>query len=208
MSEQEEAVQLPQQLGEGQIHEEWSGVHKAVFNGMVVDYAAMYGFVEELGNTIGKEKAWEAFGQYGERLGREETDRLRQTHGVGGDDAHAARRLWDAAIEVENAGMQYEVISETDDRLVMKIGSCFVYNAAKKAGLVPHEVCPFAGPRLAHAMFKQLDPRLGERIVKYRTRANDFCVAEIGRDVEFGVAKPLSAGREATDTTADPSTVG
>ena len=193
MSEQEEALQLPQRFGEGQIHEEWSEVHKAVFNGMVVDYAAMYRFVEELGKRIGKEKAWEWFGAYQEELGREETDRLQKTHGVAGDDAHAARRLWDAAIEVENAGMQYEVISESDDKLVLKIGSCFVYNAAKKAGLVPHEVCPFAGPRLAHAMFKRLDERLGERIVKYRTRANDFCVAEIGRDVEFGVVKPAKA---------------
>ncbi len=193
MSEQEEALQLPQRFGEGEIHEEWTDVHKAVFNGMVVDYAAMYRFVDELAKKVGREKAWEWFGAYQEELGREETDRLRQTHGASGDDAHAARRLWDAAIEVENAGMQYEVISETDDKLVLKIGSCFVYNAAKKAGLTPHEVCPFAGPRLANAMFKRLDGRLGERIVKYRTRANDFCVAEIGRDVEFGVATPANA---------------
>jgi hypothetical protein len=193
--QKDEEIQLPQRFGEGQIHEEWTPVHKAVFNGMVVDYAALYGFVEELGKTIGKEKAWDAFAKYSERLGSEETDRLRETHGVSGDDAHAARRLWDAAIEVENAGMQYEVVSETDDKLVLKIGSCFVYNAAKKAGLEPHEVCPFAGPRLANAMFKRLDERLGERIVKYRTHANDYCVAEIGRDVVFGVTKPANAGR-------------
>src|SRR5262245_9315152 len=98
----DDAIQLPQpNFGEGRIHEEWSDVHKAVFNAMVVDYAAMYGFVEEVGKSIGKENAWELFGKYSDRLGAQETDHLRATHGVSGDDAHAARRLWDSAIEVE-----------------------------------------------------------------------------------------------------------
>ena len=91
-------------------------------------------------------------------------------------DAKAATEL--AETFIEGLGIGSEVIQESPQEVVSKVGRCPLYEAAQLLGLDAETIeglCRAGALKFMDAMVKQLNPNLSYQLRKFRSAADDFC---------------------------------
>lgn len=78
----------------------------------------------------------------------------------------------------DGLGINAEVIEESPQAVIIKVGRCPVYEAAKMLGMDDKKIedrCLKSSLALDNAVVKQLNPDLSVELRKFRSSADDFC---------------------------------
>ncbi len=140
-----------------------------------------FAYLNTVAKEIGMERAVAYETRMNESMGAKTGKMIREQAGIGELDAKAAASLTRGAIE-EGYGIKSEVIDESPQRVVSKVGKCPVYEAAQEVGLDTETIetlCRAGAVRFMDTMVKQFNPNLSYRLTKFRSAADDFCEEEI-----------------------------
>lgn len=83
-----------------------------------------------------------------------------------------------------SAGIDYEVIEHTHERLLIRNRACPFYDAMQSAQLTgdaAREACTNCAMKIADTAVKQVSTGFGVRIVRFRSEAGDFCDEQVFR---------------------------
>jgi hypothetical protein len=132
--------------------------------------------LKTVSDEIGMDRAVILHTKACETMGATQGKMLKEQAGTEEIDAKAA---WSLAKRVpESIGVSMEVVEESPQEVVVKLGKCPVYSAAKMLGM-DHEsiesMCRSGAVRIMDTMTKQLNPNLSHQLRKFRSSEDDFC---------------------------------
>jgi hypothetical protein len=147
------------------------------FNGAKSGLTLFQAYVNTVAQEIGMERALALDTKMCEAVGATQGKMIKEQTGIEEFDAKSAHPLLLNAIE-EGFGILSEVIEESPQRVVFKVGRCPVYEAAEALGMDAEAIeanCRADSIRFMDAMTKQLNPNLSYQLRKFRSAADDFC---------------------------------
>lgn len=147
------------------------------FNGAMTALTLLNAYSEAVAQVIGAEQSTALLTMTCEALGTAQGKMLKAQAGVEECDARTARLLLMAAIE-QGFGIQSEVVEESPERAVVKVGRCSDYESAQAVGMDAEAIeaaCRACSIKLMEAMAKQLNPNLSYQLVKFRTAPDGYC---------------------------------
>lgn len=149
-------------------------VSEEVFNTALNAFTMNTMYMAAVGQEIGKDRALAILTKMCENIGPIQGEMLKQQHNIQGDDAKAALAMkipFDAGM-----GISFEVMEESPQKVVVKVGRCPLYEACQMAGLDAEEMCRAASIPLVNGMLKTLNPALSYELQKFRSSADDYCI--------------------------------
>ncbi len=147
------------------------------FDGAKAAFSSYFAFFKTVAQEIGMERTLALGKKTVETMAAMQANKMKEETGIKEFDAKTASSLvWTIP---QTLGITREVVEESPQRVMFKVGRCPIYEAAQTLGLDPESAC-HANP-LIHmdALVKQLNPNLSYRLLKYRTAPDDFCEEEI-----------------------------
>ena len=102
---------------------------------------------------------------------------IKEQAGVEEFDASAAGHVLLDVVK-EALGILSEVIEESSQRLVMRIGRCPLYESAQEVGVdaeTSEGYCRACDIGYMDTMVKQLNPELSYQLMKFRSTENAYC---------------------------------
>jgi L-2-amino-thiazoline-4-carboxylic acid hydrolase len=147
------------------------------FNGAKTGLTLLNAYSEAVAQAIGMEQATALLTMTCENLGAAQGRLMKEQAGIEEFDAKTAQLLLMKAIE-EGFGIQSEVIEETPEKVVVKVGRCSDYESAQAVGMDAEAIeaaCRACSIRFMEAMAKQLNPNLSYQLVKFRSAPEDNC---------------------------------
>lgn len=151
------------------------------FNGAKKAFTFLHAYINAVAQEIGMERALALDTKVCEAMGAAQGKMIKEQAGVEEIDAKAAHPLASNSIE-EGIGVNSEVIEESPQRVVLKVGKCPVYEAWQMLGMDAETIeaeCRAGALRFMDTMVKQLNPNLNYKLTKFRSAADDFCEEEI-----------------------------
>jgi hypothetical protein len=145
-------------------------------NGAKNAFTYYFGYLNTVGQEIGMERAVVLQTKMCEAMGAAQGKMIKEQAGVEECDAKAATRL--AETFIEGLGIGSEVIQESPQEVVSKVGRCPLYEAAQLLGLDAETIealCRAGALKFMDSMVKQLNPNLNYQLRKFRSAADDFC---------------------------------
>lgn len=79
-------------------------------------------------------------------------------------------------------GINSEVLEESAERIISKVGRCPVYEAAQAVGMDNESIeaiCRAGALRYMDAMVNQWNPNLSYRLREFRSSADGHCIEEV-----------------------------
>jgi hypothetical protein len=154
---------------------------KKSFLGVKRAYGVLFSYIISVIETLGSDKALEILKEVVQRRGREDGLELKRRLGVVNDSIFDGLAVYSAFIQ--DSGMNFDVIEETDEKIVLRIGKCPVFEASHEAILD----CQYFGERmcrliylpLASAVVSVIHPNLSVDLVRYRTFHDGYCIEDI-----------------------------
>jgi hypothetical protein len=140
-------------------------------------------YINTVAEEIGMDRALNLLTKMCETSGAKQGKMMKEKAGTGEIDAKAAWSLVKAV--PEGIGISSEVVEESTQEVVIKLGKCPLYSAAQMLGLdvkTIENMCRSGSARLMDTMVKQLNPNLSHQLRKFRTEAEDFCEEAIVQD--------------------------
>jgi hypothetical protein len=151
-----------------------------VFNGAKTALGFFHAYANTVAEEIGMERAAGLMTKTSENMGAMQGKMMKEQAGIKEFDAKAA---WSTVkIIHDGLGQNYEVSEESPQRVVLRVGRCPVYEAARTLGMEAKAIeagCRSGPVRFMDAAFKQLNPNLNGRLRKFRSTPDDFCEEEI-----------------------------
>jgi hypothetical protein len=147
------------------------------FNGARNGLTFLHAYINTVAQEIGMERALALDTKVNEALGATQGKMIKEHVGIEEFDAKAAHQPLINAIE-EGFGILSEVIEESPQRVVFKVGRCPVYEAAQALGMDAEAIeanCRATSIRYMEAMARQLNPNLSYELRKFRSAADDSC---------------------------------
>ncbi len=80
---------------------------------------------------------------------------------------------------VEELGMDYEIQQMDPEKVVVKLGRCPIFEAAKFGGLDPENFCHCGAMKYMNTLLDQLNPKLEYEINKIKAEEKDFCITTL-----------------------------
>jgi predicted ArsR family transcriptional regulator len=146
------------------------------FNGAKNGYTMLHAYTNTVAQAIGMEQALALATKMNETMGAAEGKMYKELAGIEEFDIKAAyQRLNDS---IEDVGILSEVIEESPQRVIFKVGRCPIYEAAQALGMDTKAIeanCCASSIRFMEAMAKQLNPNLSYQLTKFRSAADDYC---------------------------------
>jgi len=151
------------------------------FFGVKRAYGVLFSYIISVIESLGSDKALEILKEVVQKRGRKDGLALKRRLGVVNDNIFDGLAVYSAFIQ--DSGINFAVIEETDEKIVLRIGKCPVFEAS-------HEIildCQYFGERmcrliylpLASAVVNVINPNLRVDLVRYRTFHDGFCIEEI-----------------------------
>jgi len=153
------------------------------FNGAKSAYTHYFDYLTTVAQEIGMERAVVLQSKMCEATGAMQGNMIKEQAGVEQFDAQAAASL--AENFIEGLGIRSEVMEESPQKVVTKVGRCPLYEAAQGLGLDAETIealCRAGALRFMDTMVKQLNPNLSYRLMKFRSATDDFCEEAIALD--------------------------
>lgn len=147
------------------------------FNGAKAGLTLLNAYTGAVAQAIGMEQATALLTMTCESLGAAQGKMMKEQAGIDECDAKTAQLMLMNAIE-QGFGIQSEVIEETPQRVVVKVGRCSDYESAQAVGMDAEAIeaaCRACSIRFVEAMAKQLNPNLSYQLVKFRSAPDDCC---------------------------------
>jgi len=153
------------------------------FNGAKNAFTLFFAYLNTVAQEIGMERALALNTKMCEAMGAARGKMMKEQSDIKEFDARAAHSLTKSV--PENIGINTEVLEESPQRVVIKVGKCPIYEAAQMLGLDAKTIeamCRTGSVRFMDTAAKQLNPNLSNRLRKFRSAPHDFCEEEIVLD--------------------------
>lgn len=140
-------------------------------------------YINTAAEEIGMDRALYLLTKMCETRGAIQGKMMKEQAGTAEIDAKAAWSLVKAV--PEGIGISSEVVEESPQEVVVKLGKCPLYSAAQMLGLDAKTIetmCRSGSARLMDTTIKQLNPNLSHQLRKFRSDAEDFCEEAIVQD--------------------------
>ena len=140
-------------------------------------------YINTVAEEMGMDRAMNLFNTMSETIGTMQGKMMKAQAGIEQIDIKAA---WSVVKTYpESLGIRTEVIEESRQEIVVKLGKCPIYSAAQRMGLDAKTIetmCQNFSARLMDAVIKQFNPNLSYQLRKFRLEADDFCEEAIVKD--------------------------
>jgi hypothetical protein len=154
---------------------------KKSFLGVKRAYGVLFSYIISVIESLGSDKALEILKEIVQKRGREDGLELKRRLGVVNDNIFDGYAVYSAFIQ--DSGMNFDVIEENEEKIVLRIGKCPVFEASHEA-IVD---CQYFGERmcrliylpLASAVVSVINPNLSVDLVRYRTFHDGYCIEDI-----------------------------
>lgn len=151
-----------------------------VFRGAKTALTFFNAYQTTVAQEIGMERAIALQTKMCQSMGARQGKMMKEQSGIKVFDAKAA---WSLVKSLkDNLGESYEILQESPQRVVIRNGTCPIYEAARTLGIDAQtiETSCRAGPMtLMDALVKQLNPNLNLLVTKFRSTPDGFCDEEI-----------------------------
>jgi hypothetical protein len=140
-----------------------------------------YAYLNAVTREIGMERAIALDTHVSEMMGVAQGQAIKAQAGQDEIDLATAAGMVYATIE-EGMGISSEVIEESAERIVSKIGRCPIYEAAQAVGMDNESIeaeCHASAICYMDAMLKQWNPNLSYRLQEFRSSADGHCIEEV-----------------------------
>ncbi len=147
------------------------------FNGARNAFTINFKYLNEVAHEIGLERAIALHTKVCEAMGATQGKMMKKQADMDEIDAKAAHSLARSVIE-EGFGISTELIEESPEKVVLKLGKCPVYEAGIMVGLNAEAIetlCRSSSCGFMDTMVKQLNPNLNYEVTKFRSEADSFC---------------------------------
>jgi len=151
------------------------------FNGAKNAYIYYFAYLNTVAQEVGMEQAVALQTKMCEAMGATQGKLMKEQAGIEEFDVKAAVSLAQNFME-ESLGISSEVIEESPQKGVFKVGRCPLYEAAQVLGLDAETIqalCRAGALRFTDTMVKQFTPNLSYQLREFRSAADDFCEEEI-----------------------------
>ncbi len=154
---------------------------KKSFLGVKRAYGVLFSYIISVIESLGSDQALKILKEVVQKRGREDGLELKRRLGVVNNNIFDGLAVYSAFIQ--DSGMNFEVIEENKEKIVLRIGKCPVFEASHEAILD----CQYFGERmcrliylpLASAVVSVINPNLSVDLVRYRTFHDGYCIEDI-----------------------------
>jgi hypothetical protein len=146
------------------------------FNGAKNGYLMLHAYTNTVAQAIGMEQALALATKMSETMGAAEGMMYKGQAGIEEFDTRAAYQGLNTSIE--GVGILSEVIEESPQKMIFKVGRCPIYEAAQVLGMDTKAIdanCRASSISFMEAMVKELNPNLSYQLTKFRSSADDYC---------------------------------
>jgi hypothetical protein len=146
------------------------------FNGAKNGYLMLHAYTNTVAQAIGMEQALALATKMCETMGAAQGKMIKEQAGIEEFDTRAAYQGLNTMDE--GVGILSEVIEESPQKIMFKVGRCPIYEAAQALGMDTKAIeanCRASSIRFMEAMAKQLNPNLSYQLTKFRSAADDYC---------------------------------
>ena len=143
--------------------------------------AFFYNFFNIVGQEIGVEKALEFSIKTDAIMGEAQGKMIKEQFGETEIDLNTATTMALDTIK-EGFGINSEVLTKHQNRVVIRCSRCPAFEAAQGAGIdnkTIETLCRSGSMKFMDAMVKQLNPKLSYQLVEFRSGATECCEEEI-----------------------------
>ena len=140
-----------------------------------------FAYLNTVAQEIGMEQAIALDAHASELMGAAQGQAIKAQAGLDKIDLTTAAALAVASIE-EGLGIISEVMEESADRIVSKVGRCPIYEAAQAVGMDNESIeamCRAGALQYMDTMVKQWNPDLSYRLREFRSSADGHCIEEV-----------------------------
>jgi hypothetical protein len=152
-------------------------------NGATAAMTLFNAYMGTVAEEIGMERAGSLFTKMCENMGTIQGKMMKEQAGTEEIDTKTA---WSLVKNVpENLGITSEVVEESPQEVVVRLGKCPVYSGAETLGMDAETIeamCRKGSARLMDTVVKQLNPNLSHQLRKFRSSGDDFCEEAIVQD--------------------------
>ena len=146
------------------------------FSGALQAMTFMNAYIKTVAEEIGMDKAVSLLTKMCESMGAMQGKILKEKAGAEELDIKAA---WGSVKTVpEGIGIGAEVIKESPEEIVVKMGQCPLYSAGQMLGMDNNTIetmCRNGPARLMDTITKELNPNFSYQLRKFRSGKDDFC---------------------------------
>jgi len=146
------------------------------FNGALSAMMFYNGYINTVAEELGMDRALSLTTKMCETMGVMQGQMMKEQAGDKEMDPKAA---WELIKTVpESLGISMEVIEESPQMIVTKVGKCPIYTAAQMLGMdgkAIENLCRSGAARFMDTVTKQLNPNLSHQLRKFRSSPDDFC---------------------------------
>jgi hypothetical protein len=146
------------------------------FNGAKNGYLMLHAYTNTVAQAIGMEQALALATKMSETMGAAEGKMYKEQAGIEEFDTKAAYQGLNTSIE--GVGILSDVIEESPQKIIFKVGRCPIYEAAQALGMDTKAIeanCRASSISFMEAMAKELNPNLSYQLTKFRSSADDYC---------------------------------
>lgn len=148
-----------------------------VFRGAASAFSQMHAYRNRVAQDFGIDKALDMDAEVCAGLGGIRGKQMREAAGGDPLDLEVGREALARSI-LEDFGIGAKVSREGPGEVTMEVGRCPVYEAARALGMdsaTIEAVCRATAMTYMDAMAKELNPRLGYELRRFRSSAEDCC---------------------------------
>ena len=154
---------------------------KETFLGVKRAYCVFFSYIISVIENLGSDKSLEILNEVVQKRGKEDGLDLKRRLKTESDDVSDGLALYSAFIQ--DSGMNFDIVNKAENKIVLRIGTCPVYEASHEAILD----CQYFGERmcrliylpLASALVSVINPNLSVDLVRYRTFHDGYCIEEM-----------------------------
>lgn len=154
---------------------------KKTFLGVKRAYGVLFSYIISVIEDLGSDKALEILKEVVQKRGRDDGLELKRRLEAVNNDMFDGLAVYSAFIQ--DSGMNFDVIEENEEKIILKIGKCPVFEASHEAILdcqyFGEKMCRLIYLPLASAVVSVINPNLSVDLVRYRTFHDGYCIEEI-----------------------------
>jgi hypothetical protein len=147
------------------------------FNGAKSGFTFMNAYSNTVAQAIGTDQALALETMMCETLGTEQGKMIKEQAGIEEFDVKTASQMLSSLIE-EGVGILSEIIEESPQRVMTKVGRCPIYESAQELGMDAKAIeasCRASSIHYMDAIARQLNPNLSYELIKFRSSVDDYC---------------------------------
>jgi len=154
---------------------------KETYLGVKRAYSVFFSYIISVIENLGSDKALEILNEVVQKRGKEDGSDLKRRLKIKSDDISDGLAIYSAFIQ--DSGMTFDIIDNDENKIVLRIGKCPVYEASHETILdcqyFGEKMCRLIYLPLASAVVSVINPNLSVDLVRYRSFHDGYCIEKM-----------------------------